>query len=611
MDIVPSGGVYAFMFLFGGASVAYHGYALYGTPLDRRVIPHGSSLLEGLPLTTLVGTRAFNRGFLCYLAIAEFLFLVLSFSSVILELTLSVVDVSGSIGALEAGDENGLNPLTPIFASSVIVTGSYAKPLSQIEQAIRRLAHRVAGIPDGIYEMIGRVGEFDFALSGTELERASAAVRKGHARSAAVGERARRAMAEDDAERLARNVRRLYALRAWTVGPDGDGVWDRRSRGELRAPLTLARSEFLLLDERLHALSGPASATSLADAVPVARAGASARGEGTPATPAVTEAGAVAAALVAPAVRRDELRGGLAADDTLAWRELAGDVERLGDDLATLLTLLVTNQSQVRVPEGSGQLRELLAHVQRREQTRESDALVGSVLGGLFLGLLLAALFYAAEESVTGEGGGAFALLSAGLRRAMGALVPLGIVFATAAATALGVRAARVSALQWSPWNRDAERLPVRQYASVALMSTLMGVLFYTLYVFTVLVILPSLVVDGSWLSPSLLRDFADYYPVVAPLPLIGAVCAMCVCLVADAGPDTGGRARRAVVHVRRALLFAAACGVVGLVGRLLAGEIEPRSALEALLVPMLALCPCFFLFSVLFTRRARRRAWR
>ena len=139
MDVIPDYGVYMIMLAFGAVAVAVHAFTLYDKPLPHSQGQAIPEVLDGVALAYLGGARSYNTGLLCYLAISELLYLLLSSSSAILELSLNAVGGDGTVGAMTL-DDTELNPLTPILASSVIMTIGQIKPFSQVEHAIRRIS---------------------------------------------------------------------------------------------------------------------------------------------------------------------------------------------------------------------------------------------------------------------------------------------------------------------------------------------------------------------------------------------------------------------------------------------------------------------------------------
>ena len=155
---------YLLLFLVGLFSVAVQSFKLYGTPLDNTRNLQTSVPLHSIPLISLGGLKPFVTGFVCYLMILEILYIVLSSSSVVLELAIksSATAASNTVGAVTEPVGNGVKVYVPILASQLLVTLSQVKPFSEIEQMIRRMAHHLAGIRQNVYDINDKISGFDF-----------------------------------------------------------------------------------------------------------------------------------------------------------------------------------------------------------------------------------------------------------------------------------------------------------------------------------------------------------------------------------------------------------------------------------------------------------------
>jgi len=601
VDIIPSGAEYALLLLFGGVAVAVHASALYATPLPQPRQDPLSPMLERVALASIGGPKSYGKGLLCYLAITEFLYLVLSFSSVILDLSLSVMGGEGSVGALTT-DPADVNPLTPVLASSVIMTVGQFRPFAQVENAIRRLSHHVAGIPHGVYEALGRIHTFEFepdpeptSISGPDLSKVSGphrgAANGGSRTGSSLPQRAcdaaRAAGMDDDAAAwLADDLLRIRRLGRYSHGRDGQRSWSQQSFAALSRPLGIVVPRQAAFHERVKTLLAKPSGTG---------------------------------------------QEGIGEERLREWRAIGREAMEIKKELALLFALLTINQSVLRFPDDASEMRAMVGHVARRPTGQDFNMLLGATLAGLVLAMLALLLYHVlrgpADDlfrhavgiadtgtsipgSTNGWGDYLFGGLQDSVRVALRDTLDFGLIFFVAAAVGLSLRSSRIASLEWTFWRQG--EYPFRQYLSVGIMATMIAFLFYTLTNFWSLVVRPSLGVEEGFLPPSLLRDFLAQYTDYVLVPAIGLVCAWYVCLIADRRqtvPGTpvsmiGNDRTAEASDVRLSLRFAAGCGLVNTLIRIENGSVKSLgSALDALLVPAAIFGCCFYLYALLQRR--------
>lgn len=586
MPVISNDIVYLLLLLFGAFAVAVHAYSMYGTPLstgnspgDQRI----SAVLDSVSLNYLGGSGAYTAGLLCYLGINEFLFLVLSSSSVILELTLSVIGGSESVGAMTL-DDSELNPLTPVLASSVIMTIGQIKPFSQIENAIRRISHHVAGIPSSVYETVSRINTFEFHRPGdTDMSLsdsvADAVQFAEKIRDAATGS----GLDTNQIKTLAGNVLHVLSLHHWTYGADGERMWSGKNLNELKQAIALVQPRVMMLEDKLKTMiSNCESDRSQSDEV------------GTFDTAALAE-----------------------------WQALLRESANMRREINELFAVLVINQPGAKVPDEAQQISRLLSHVRFRKQSHEINALFGSGLIGLALSVVAVFGYYALTQQLRDLFGHLLysvqpALLAVdasgnwwsymieiartSIEFSLRDVMNFGLIFVVSAAVALSIRATRLASNEWTPWGNG--EYPFRQYLSVAFMASVIAFLFYTLLMFYSLVISPSLQIDGKWLSPSLLKDFRAQYAEYLLVPLTGVSCAWVICLMSDETLGSGTDDARSWLNEKvatAAFRFAALSGIIHAVIRIRNGSVDSLSQVtESLLVPAIVFFLCFHTYGTL-----------
>lgn len=581
MDLVSHDLSYILLLLFGGFAVAVHAFSLYGAALpqsaDQQLLP----ILDNVSLEYLGGPRSYMTGFVCYLGITEFLYLVLSSSSVILEISLSFIGDEKSIGALTK-DSSTLNPMTPVLASSVIMTVSQFKPFSQIENAIRRISHHVAGIPHSVYEIVSQMNSFRYEVDAESSKSPSVANASRYANEvhAAASKCNLDALAADY---LADNILRIFSLKAWTFGQDGERLWSRQSTVALRKILANVIPRQSVFEEKLRSL-----------------------------------------------LKKQELNASESPTDAdlEQWREISRESIDIRNDLTVLFALFSINQPQLRVPEDAGQMRRLLRHVKKRKQAQEINVLFGATAIGLSGGLALVSLYYMISlmsryfldvllaggslqstqlTSFTDWTSYVFLVFQRSIEVGMRDVVSFGLIFFVSAVVALSVRSTRIASMQWTYWRHGT--LPFRQYLSVASMATLIAFLLYTLLSFYRLVIQPAFMLEGTLIPPSLLNDFRQQYAFYYLIPLTGMMCSWFVCMMADRLPS---KASSVPFFLHRettqwAFRFAAFSSLLHALIRVGNGSItQIGGAIDALVVPGILFFMCFNLFGTLSLRLKR-----
>jgi|GEM_PF-1576734 len=222
---------FALLLAFGMFAVGVHSYSLY----DKRVQASGDTekhhFLDSLSLQTLSENHAYIRGFVFYLAVNELIYLTLSFSTLILQQSLNLVGQEDMVGALTTDER--INPLYPILASTVIIVASQMKPLSDVENALRRMAHTIAGIPRALFDVQQRIRAFSIIdLTKTDSNESKLEhdfheiVNNAEALADdAVYAATSAGLPIDESSTLKKSLTKMYCLFDWTLGYHGEKIW--------------------------------------------------------------------------------------------------------------------------------------------------------------------------------------------------------------------------------------------------------------------------------------------------------------------------------------------------------------------------------------------------
>jgi len=235
MDFLGNDVSFVVLVLFGMFAVGVHSHNQYG-----KRVPDGDGtggdgadkhhFLDSLSLRALGERHSYLRGFLFYVAVNELIYLTLSFSSLILQQSVHLIGQQKMVGALTA--DSHINPLYPILASSVLIVASQMKPLSDVENALRRMAHAFAGIPRTLFDVQQRIRAqtFNELIDPKADEEQSGAlhelVRNAEQRAGEVEQAAKRAgMPDDERSTLKKSLTKMQCLYGWTLGYHGEKIW--------------------------------------------------------------------------------------------------------------------------------------------------------------------------------------------------------------------------------------------------------------------------------------------------------------------------------------------------------------------------------------------------
>jgi len=549
MDIITHNGTFLTLLLFGALFVGVHAFSLYGKvrqeDIDDDLIWMGGKV----QLIRFVGRKSYATGFLCYLTLMELLFLVLSSSSVILEMALSVMGNSHSVGALATG-RSEINPWAPVLASSTVIAITEVKPFSQIEHAMRRAAHDIAGIPQRLKNTIESIySELDQdAPPASELDDESDT------------EQARLIGAAHAAGVDAEERRRLQRLRLDIQTLDG---WTRHLIGSLHLQHSAlletrerARAELELFHAKWHELTD-----------------------------------------LPPEVRRSPH----AVTSRSHWSDLFHRALESRRQLAFYLALLLVNadtaslarhggtrsgdSSSTAQESGNERLRSFVARVSDRRSSAAFDTVVLSTLSGFAAAFGAASLYYltiyvatdfSAEHIWRDETGEVLIramdlpryLLVTADKVLVSALWDIGgfaLIFFVSAAIASGMRASREDRGTWEKWQNGHK--PAVQYLTTGVLAVLMTFLVFLVFLFVKLVLYPSMYVDDVPRVVGLVNDLGSSYLGYSLISLTGFPCAVAVCRFHDDDLSVGGGNRDATRSLKTLFVIgcALACGALNL----------------------------------------------
>jgi len=257
VDLLGDDLSFALLVLFGMFAVGVHSYNLYGKRIPEGDTAEKHHFLDSLSLQTLGGRHFYIRGFIFYLVVNELIYLTLAFSSLILQQSLQLIDQEDMVGALTA--DIGINPLYPILASTVIIVASQMKPLADVENALRRMAHAIAGIPRTLFDVQQRIK----ALTINDLLESETGdpsglhelVENAAAHASTMGEAAGRAgMAADELSTLKKSLQKMHCLYGWTLGYHGEKIWIDERTMPISAFFQSMRIEKRTLSETMESL---------------------------------------------------------------------------------------------------------------------------------------------------------------------------------------------------------------------------------------------------------------------------------------------------------------------------------------------------------------------
>jgi len=549
MSSLISDNLFLLLLIFGGALVSIRGHELYSTPSPSN---DAQWLVNEMNMRQLTGRRQFVTGLVFYLFPVLLIYLLLSISPELLNLSMGIAGTTNSVGALTISGSDA-QTFAPMLAATAVITLFSVKPFSILEQAIRRLSHGVGGIPQYIQDIIRQVRQTDFRSTSTNspLPR----MRLDHVKSIPG--------LDDD-------LVAIGVLHEWIFGTTGMLVWSDKADHALQLARPGILSDYDALKRKL-ALTHPSN----------------------------NESGSIGQPLT---------------DDTI--EEIVRQARDMRIQLTRQLAVLVANQdeqlpefdeplSEYVAPQ---QLRVLILSAQhKRASSRHMNVLAASTMMGLVISVLFASMFnfsvaIANELSIdnvalsisnnalyiSGLTAEKFywTLLINAAKAAWWDIVGISLIFFFGCSAALVYRSARRDSAEWELGSRSH---PVFQYIVITMIACFSAGLVYELYLFVSLVVGPSLNVNNAGHFASMLRDFGSDYAEFGLLALLAAPSAVMVCRVSDkfdSSSDLPQRWRDSWVST-----LGWSVGLVSLILylliRLWIGEIRELSAvLMSLLVP-------------------------
>ena len=136
------------LLVLGMIAVGAHAYTLFKQRIDGNETSDRWQFLSTIPIQLVTKKTNFNLGFLAYLFLFEFIYLILASSGSLVLMAYQLVGREDMTGALsESVKPNGA---VPILASTAIILLTQIKPFSSFEIILRSVTHRIAEIPDGL-----------------------------------------------------------------------------------------------------------------------------------------------------------------------------------------------------------------------------------------------------------------------------------------------------------------------------------------------------------------------------------------------------------------------------------------------------------------------------
>ncbi len=488
MNTFVNDNMFLILLVFGGVLVSIRAHELYSTPAPRN---DAQWLIDEMHLRHLTGRRQFATGFTFYLLPVLLLYMLLSVSPEILNLSMGIAGTTNSVGALTlSGSE--VQTFAPMLAATAVITLFTVKPFSIFENAIRRVSHGIAGIPQHVQDIIRQIRQLDF--------------RSTPADSPLPGMHLDHVMAIPG---LDNDLAAIGKLDEWIFGSTGMLVWSDKANHALQLARQRILGEYDSLKRKL-ALAHPATDDPIPD-------------------------------------------GQTLTDDTLD--EIVRQARELRIQFTRLLAVLIANQDEPLPARVTSQpLWDLVSRAQRkRASSRHVNILAASTLTGIFVGLLfatllnftvilfhdlsisLATLDYSSNSLfIANMPAGEFywSSLMYAARTAWWDVLGISLLFFAGCAAALVYRAARVNNVEWEFWH--ARSHPVFQYLVVALMACVSAGLFYEFFLFIKLVVWPSFQVQNTGHFASMLRDFGSDYLAFGLLALLAVPGAIMVCRLSD-----------------------------------------------------------------------------
>lgn len=483
---------YLLLFLIGLFSVGVQSFKLYGTPLGQRNSQRSSLLFDSVPLISLGGAKPFITGFVCYLFIIEVLYIVLSTSTVVLELALGSTTGSSEnvVGGMTEPDDSGLKVYVPILASQLLVTLSQIRPFSEIENMIRKMSHHIAGIPQNIYDINDRISSFNFMVGdgGSAME----LVKERMSRIQYLLPDPIKNRGEGD--KLQENLVKIYSLQSCTVGSESQKQFAMVTREALAAfsnPLNIKFESFDLKIEALVTRSEERLIT----------------------------------------IENDEKYLHLESQLMEDWQLTIDTSEELSEDFSALFSLLYLNQPKLLNPTDLPFVARLVGHIRSKKKEPEFNALLGALLISfivvssiLFIFDFAFATFIQESEKELAE------LISISLSDSVWEALNLMIIFGVSSIIALSLRSSRITNGKWINWTQRS--YPFGQFISVCMISICFVGLVYLLFFFAVKVLAPTIFDNAN--TASALAVYKNLLPFIALSSITGLVSAWFVCHMTD-----------------------------------------------------------------------------
>ena len=488
MSSLISDNLFLFLLIFGGALVSIRAHELYSTPSPRN---DAQWLVNEMHLRQLTGRRQYASGLAFYLIPVLLIYLLLSVSPELLNLSMGIAGTSNSVGALTISGSEA-QTFAPMLAATAVITLFSVKPFSIYEQAIRRLSHGVAGIPQHIQDIIRQVRQIDFrsTSAASPLPR----IQLDHVKAI---------------PGLDNDLAAIGKLNEWIFGTTGMLVWSDKAEQALQLSRQRILGEFDALKRKL--------------------------------------------ALTHPSVKESNTIGQSLTDESL--EEIVRQAREVRIQMTRLLAVLVANQDEP-LPRYvvSQPLWDLVSRAQRkRASSRHMNILAASTMVGVVVSVMFGTLFNfsvtlahelsinnvalsASDNSLFITGLSAYEFYWSSLIYAAKAawwdVLGISLIFFTGCSAALVYRSARLNSAEWELWH--AHNHPVFQYALIVAVACLSAGLLYELYLFVRLVVLPSLNVNNAGHFASMLRDFGSDYAEFGSLALLAAPSAVMVCRLSD-----------------------------------------------------------------------------